>query len=126
MGIIPADVCGDAIIMRDFFEEEDDDDDDQNEIGGRVFDVQDLFGSDDKIAGDYAIGLNVNRLILESALRLLQGSFWWRFRSDASRMRLLQDTYHKLYLLVATELTEGELLSEQDLQDLGNEESEEE
>ena len=82
----------------------DENEDQYPEDMGRVFDMQDLFQDDNTIALEYTTHINVNRLIMETALRLLEKSFWWRFRLHAARMRLLKDTYTQMQQLLLGEV----------------------
>ena len=74
----------------------DENEDQYPEDMGRVFDMQDLFQDDNTIALEYTTHINVNRLIMETALRLLEKSFWWRFRSEKSKIKMIRETYNQI------------------------------
>lgn len=76
--------------MRNYYDE--DNEGEEEEGRERMFDLQDLFQG---MEGDFPIDGNANREIFESALRFLESSFWWKFRSHTVRMRLLLNTYNQ-------------------------------
>ena len=81
--------------MRNYYDE-DEDDEEEDEGRERMFDLQDLFqGMDGDFPIEYPLDGNANRDIFESALRFLESSFWWKFRSHTARMRLLLNTYNQ-------------------------------
>jgi hypothetical protein len=75
----------------------------------RLFDMPGILqDSDSSIAVEFTTHVNLNRMILETAMRLLERSFWWRFRSKASKMKVLQETYQQMHGLLVSDLTEEE------------------
>lgn len=110
--------------MREFFGEEEDSGDDM----GRLFDMQEVFPEDNAIVMEYANHVNVNRMILDTTLRLLERSFWWRFKFHDTKLAILKDTYKQIHTLLLEDVSEGELDSEldTDLDDIEPDESSEE
>lgn len=93
--------------MRNYFEDEEEENEHSDNMPDRMFDIRDLFQEEDGDIADYRLAhLHINYTILGHALRMLEGSLWWRFRSHKSKMDLLRDTYTQLQKLLAINIEE--------------------
>ena len=94
--------------MRNFFQNEDGENDAYGEGEDRLFGMEDFFqgGEDDNLGVEFVTHVNLNRMILESALRVVEGSFWTRFRRHTVRLQMLKDTYRQIHDLLVADLLE--------------------
>lgn len=91
--------------MRDYYDDSNSEEDEEKypEEEERLFDLQGLFqGEDNPIAIGYSAS-DTNKLALEAALRLLESSFWWKFKSPATKMQMLNTVYHQIQLLLSSD-----------------------
>lgn len=75
-----------------------DDDEEDREDRERMFDLQDLFGE----MSDIGYSSDINKAVLNLALKFLESSFWWRFRSHTARMRLFLNTYNQFQEMLSS------------------------
>lgn len=89
--------------MKDYYEDENEGSEFPEDMGmERMFDIQDLFSGEEYPANQIAFAA------LRASIQLLENSFWWRFRSYRSKMKLLQSTYYQITQLLLGEEREEE------------------
>jgi hypothetical protein len=80
------------------------DDDDEDEEGFE------MVGANSEIIGFAQIDLMSSELdqrLLETTIAFLEKSFWWKFKSADSKLRLIEQTYKRLRKVTAEEEKNG-------------------
>lgn len=90
----------------DFFEEQEEED-----MGSDRFDLDELFdeGVPNHELIEYPDPLASNRMVLETAIQLLEKSFFWKFKSYTIKLELIQETYWRLKNLLESPTSEWTL-----------------
>ena len=78
----------------------------------RLFDMQGMLQREEEEEEDYEEFFSLNKMILNVSLRLLENSFWWRFRFRSYKMKAFQETYQQIRRFMLSETEEDKIDAE--------------